>query len=333
MTNISIIIPVYNAEKYLHKCLDSIINQTLSDIEIICINDGSTDTSFSILEEYAQKDNRIKIINRLNKGVSFTRNEGIRLSKGEYISFIDSDDYLEDNLFYEKLYNVAISEDAEIVKGNYKSEDDNSVWQELNKNIKSDKNNFCVQFASAIYKTSFLKENDILFPEINDMEDPVFAFRCALHSTRILTVDDAYYMVVTNPNSITRCNITYSQIIDKIKGLKYVVELANSSNISSDCYINVVGFWFIVVLKDILKNNNIFIKIFAINKMKGIYKNLKKDGDFEKYIENNKANNFIYLIIKSLLQTVFSVTNSYDKKYKRIVVLGFEINLTRSKHV
>lgn len=67
--------------------------------------------------------------------------------------------------------------------------------------------------------------------------------------------------------------------------------------------------------------------------MKGIYKKLKKDGDFEKYIENNKANNFIYLIIKSLLQTVFSVTNSYDKKYKRIVVLGFEINLTRSKHV
>ena len=91
----SIVIPVYNVEKYLHECLDSVLNQSFSDWEAICVNDGSTDGSVAILEEYAVKDNRIKVINRPNSGTATARNTGLQVAQGDYIFFLDSDDWLE----------------------------------------------------------------------------------------------------------------------------------------------------------------------------------------------------------------------------------------------
>lgn len=99
MAKISVIIPVYNVENYLRECLDSVINQTFNDIEIICVNDGSTDNSPAILDEYAQKDNRIKIINKKNGGLSSARNEGLKYVTGELCYFLDSDDYINTTLF------------------------------------------------------------------------------------------------------------------------------------------------------------------------------------------------------------------------------------------
>ena len=92
---VSIIVPIYNVEEYLVKCLDSLVNQTLKEIEIICINDGSTDNSLEILKAYAQKDDRITVINKKNSGVSDARNTGLEMANGEYVMFVDSDDYLE----------------------------------------------------------------------------------------------------------------------------------------------------------------------------------------------------------------------------------------------
>ncbi len=91
---ISVIVPVYNVEKYLSKCLDSIINQTYQNLEIICVDDGSTDSSPMILEEYAKKDSRIKIITRQNGGLSAARNTGVKNATGEFVSFVDSDDWI-----------------------------------------------------------------------------------------------------------------------------------------------------------------------------------------------------------------------------------------------
>ena len=99
MVTLSVIVPVYNTEKYLRECLDSIINQTFRDIEIICVNDGSTDKSLEILKEYALKDNRIKVITQGNKGQSVARNIGLNNASGKYITFIDSDDYLDFNTY------------------------------------------------------------------------------------------------------------------------------------------------------------------------------------------------------------------------------------------
>lgn len=104
---VSVIVPVYNVEKYLRECLNSLVNQTLKEIEIICINDGSEDSSLEILNEYASKDSRFVIINQENSGQSVARNKGLDVAKGEYIGFVDSDDWVDLN-FFENLYSEAV---------------------------------------------------------------------------------------------------------------------------------------------------------------------------------------------------------------------------------
>lgn len=111
---ISVIVPVYNTEKYLHQCLDTIINQTLKEIEIICVDDGSTDNSLQILKEYQKNDARIIILNQNNGGGGKARNAGIEISTGEYLAFLDSDDFFDLKLL-EKMYNQALSDDADVV--------------------------------------------------------------------------------------------------------------------------------------------------------------------------------------------------------------------------
>ena len=96
---ISVVIPVYNTEKYLKKCIESIVNQSLKEIEIIIVNDGSPDNSYQIIEEYKEKDRRIIAVNQENGGISSARNKGIELAKGEYIIHIDSDDWIEQDYF------------------------------------------------------------------------------------------------------------------------------------------------------------------------------------------------------------------------------------------
>ncbi len=115
---ISVVIPVYNVEKHLRKCLDSIVNQTYKNLEIILINDGSKDNSDEICREFAEKDDRIVYVSRENRGVSATRNEGIDLSHGDYFSFIDSDDYLELDT-YEYLLNLVSKHDVDAVNYEY----------------------------------------------------------------------------------------------------------------------------------------------------------------------------------------------------------------------
>ena len=114
MVKVSVVIPFYNVEDYLRECLDSIVNQTLEDIEIICVNDGSTDNSLKIVEEFANSDDRIKIFSQENKGASASRNHGIKKSQGDYIYFMDSDDILELNAL-EELYDFSLSNDLDIL--------------------------------------------------------------------------------------------------------------------------------------------------------------------------------------------------------------------------
>ncbi len=119
MVKVSIVVPVYNVEKYLKDCLDSLINQTLKEIEIICINDGSKDNSLLILEDYALRDSRIKVINKENEGQSIARNIGIEIATGEYLGFVDSDDWV-DLEYFEKLYNSAKKHDCDIACAGFK---------------------------------------------------------------------------------------------------------------------------------------------------------------------------------------------------------------------
>ena len=114
---LSIIVPVYNTEKYIVNCLDSLVNQNLEEIEIICVNDGSTDRSLEILERYAGEDERIRIITKENDGLGAARNTGIDAAQGKYIGFVDSDDFADPNLF-RLLVKAAESADADVAIGN-----------------------------------------------------------------------------------------------------------------------------------------------------------------------------------------------------------------------
>ena len=141
---ISIIIPIYNVEKYLHCCINSVIRQTYKNLEIILIDDGSPDNCGKICDEYAKKDNRIKVIHKENGGLSSARNAGLDIAKGEYISFVDSDDYVAEN-FIEKLYKLCKENDADIaecdfyrIKANEKSMLYVSTTAVMNKELNCD---------------------------------------------------------------------------------------------------------------------------------------------------------------------------------------------------
>lgn len=177
----SIIIPIYNVEQYLAQCLDSVINQTYKNIEIICVNDGSTDNSLKILEEYEQKDKRIKIINQENQGVSVARNTGIEKSNGDYILFVDSDDWLDINtcaLLVKEINNKK----SDMIYFNYY--DYRSKWLRPINMIKlrfnsynnCDWENLPMGGITCIcYKSSFIKSKKILFnPNLKIAEDVVF---------------------------------------------------------------------------------------------------------------------------------------------------------------
>ena len=115
---VSVIIPVYNAEAYLRQCMDSVVNQTQEELEIICVDDGSTDTSAEILKEYAVKDRRIAIYSKSNAGYGHTINYGLERSKGKYIAIVESDDFIDANGI-EKLYACAEENNADYVRSNY----------------------------------------------------------------------------------------------------------------------------------------------------------------------------------------------------------------------
>ena len=132
---VSIIIPVYNVEKYLKKCLDSVVNQTLKDIEIIVVNDGSPDNSQKIIDEYAKKYSQIASYTKKNGGLSDARNYGIKKSKGEYLAFIDSDDFIDHDMI-KKMYNKAVKENLDIVVCNSVEVYENGLKREIKSNLK-----------------------------------------------------------------------------------------------------------------------------------------------------------------------------------------------------
>ena len=213
MLKISIIIPVYNIEQYLKPCLDSVINQTLQDIEIICVNDGSTDNSLQILKEYAQKDNRIKIIDKQNSGYGDSMNKGIESALGEYIGIVESDDFIEPNMF-ESLYETAQKNDCDIVKSdwfNYWTKDNrkekNGRVNDYNgkiTNVEEHPQIVTLQptLWSAIYKRELFKNIKFLTTPGASYQDTSVSFKLFATAKKIVFTTKAYlYYRQDNSNS------------------------------------------------------------------------------------------------------------------------------------
>ena len=205
---VSIIIPIYNVEKYLNRCLESVVNQTLKDIEIICINDGSTDKSLNILENFTQKDPRIIVINKENGGISSARNKGLEIVQGEYIGFVDSDDWIDSN-FFERLYNCAKKYNSDISVTNVLRErkKTKSIRVKYNKEkLYTDKNdifnicdcpNICYVW-NKIYNTKFFKSTNLCFQEGMYFEDIMFTTKILHSSKSLVTVPDTLYHYMIN---------------------------------------------------------------------------------------------------------------------------------------
>lgn len=215
MAKISIIVPVYNVENYLRDCLDSLVAQTFYDIEIICINDSSTDNSAKILEEYASRDNRIRIINQPNQGPSVARNKGILEATGEYIFFVDSDDRIESNTC-ELLYNRTTETGADLILFSYYLDFDTRLEKNtrLEKQIRKWNGNItfeeCPKILSFIpmgvlgkfYKRDFIIDNKILFAEnVKYGEDAIFYMDVLLKKAKCNYLNEYLYFYRKNIHS------------------------------------------------------------------------------------------------------------------------------------
>ncbi len=204
---VSIIVPVYNAEKYLHRCIQSMLDQTYSLLEIILIDDGSTDKSLEILYKYAKKDSRIKVIHQENGGISMARNAGLRASTGEYITFLDNDDWLPLNAI-EYLYKRMMETNAELVIGRFCRVLASGAKLDSRKGtnliLRDDKNKLADLLHTTeapwckLYRASILKTNDIEFPIVykgNELinEDMIFLFRYMQCCSTIATTGKIVY--------------------------------------------------------------------------------------------------------------------------------------------
>ena len=276
MKEISVIIPVYNVEKYLPQCLDSVCNQSFRDIEIICVNDGSSDKSSDILNDYAEKDDRFKIINQSNQGLAAARNTGLTYAKGRYIYFIDSDDYIElDTL--EKLYNNAISNNSDVVLFKFKTVDDfknihkrgiefkiDSIFGDIDYNnftftyrdVKRHVMNSAFSACLKLYKKEFIDTIDFTFPEGLNFEDVPVHVKVMIEANRLSFVPESLYNYRSNPDSILNSNTNGFDIFK-------VIDLVEEYLIENNYY-------------DELENEFIFFKIAQIL----VYMKSEKSDDY-----------------------------------------------------
>ena len=257
--SISVVIPVYNCEAYLKECLDSVLQQTEKNIEIICVNDGSTDGSMSILQEYSKNDERIRIIDKTNGGLSSARNAGIDMAKGEYIYYIDADDTIRDDAL--KICQETCTRECLDVlffdaETKYESDEDRNANPEyegyytrkkqylsvmsgaelFSEMIQADeyRTSACIQFA----RRSFLRENNIRFVEGILYEDNIYSLSMLLRAKRVMHIPERLYHRYVHKNSIMtsvkdvsrlyHSFLVFKNILDDLEGLGYMPEIRDS---------------------------------------------------------------------------------------------------------
>lgn len=331
MVKVSIIVPVYNVENYLRECLDSLVNQTLQDIEIICINDGSTDNSLAILQEYSAKDSRIQVISKNNEGQGVARNNGIDIASGEYIAFVDSDDYCEINM-YEKLYNTAKEFDADLVECCYKKFNDIDglitqgipltgipydklfSWSSL-----KEKSPIFVNTPvpwNKLVKVSFLRENQIYFAKSKYAEDFYFSIRARLLANKIIHIEDELYIYRIRPMSTM--------------GLLSTINHKNQPQILAET-------------KQFLINKGFYAELetqFEINSLSQLAKSYictpdEYKNEFEENVKNLLGNRMLKMLKRKMrfrfLRKIFIVGNETQdgKRYKVLKIFGYGFRLKR----
>ncbi len=343
---ISVIIPVYNVEKYLRECLDSVINQTLKDIEIICVNDGSTDNSLEILKEYEKQDSRIKIIDKKNEGAAAARNLGLKSATGDYVIFFDSDDYME-FMALEKLYqnitdnnaDISICKSYEFYDGDEEKQiteyaiknnllDNKTVFspQEVSKYIFQ----FCVGWPwDKLYRREFVLKNGLTFQNLHHSNDTRFVLLSLACADKISITEDCLVNHRRHKSSLaeTRTNNPdsyYHALISLMKNLKKrnLYKLYEQSFVN---YCITFPLWHITTIDNSKAKNEMIKKLKLL-----LNKQLKIKQYNENFFYDKKAYHYVQKILKpKILQTIFSVRNDDRRTHKIITLLGAKIKIKR----
>ena len=344
MPKVSVLVPVYNVEKYLSECLESLVNQTLQDIEIICINDGSTDNSPKILEDYQAKYPQIKVINKENSGYGATMNLGLKVATGEYIGIVESDDFVKDTMF-EDLYSLANKNNLDIAKSDFyyyntinKSTRQAGLIKKKNTNkILSVKDDIFIlklppSIWSAIYKRSFLNENNIRFLETAgaSFQDTSFAFKVLASAKRLMFTSKPYvYYRQDNENSSIHSkdkvyNICYEweEITKYINERPKIKEVVNQIKLSTQ--FNAYK-WNLIRIDERYKDE--FIDKFQ-QTFKEYFDNNEIQKDF--YIKASKKELQMLLNDKKVYRKfIDKITKKHKEKTKRRKLFSIRINASR----
>nr|MCR4851288.1 glycosyltransferase [Lachnospiraceae bacterium] len=250
MNRISVIVPAYNIENYISKCLDSILAQTYRDLEIITVDDGSSDRTGQILDEYAKKDDRIKVIHQKNKGLSGARNSALKVATGDYIGYVDGDDHIEPGM-YETMLNACLQYDAQIAVTAYREVDETgspvsdrefsgriiplSKTEALDVYI-SDNREYSIK--NCVWSKLFKKEivKDLIFPEGHNSEDILYTTRALCSSTTCVFTDIPLYDYLSDrPESIMNVKVSKRRLEDEIPFLREQLS-CYKENVSDELY-------------------------------------------------------------------------------------------------
>lgn len=266
----SIVVPVYNVERYLKYCLDSIINQTYKNLEIILVDDGSTDKSGEVCDVFQEKDSRIKVIHKKNGGLSSARNIGIDNATGDYLTFIDSDDYWDDNTALEQVYKNLSNSKADVLMFGLKK------YYEINKNIEKSKyifdrdmidinskkitinylvkNNLLISSAcNKVIKMDLFKKNALRFKECILSEDIDWNARLIVDAKSFDVLDNSFYIYRQRNHSITHSK-TLKHIEDLLDNIEFCINIFNKDNSKDDFieeYMSYVAYQYMTILVSI----------------------------------------------------------------------------------
>lgn len=324
MAKVSVIIPVFNMEKYVRECLDSVLRQTLADLEVIVINDGSIDTSLKIIQEYQATDSRIVIIDKENAGVGAARNDGIRTATGEFIAFMDPDDMYVSNDALLHCYEAAKREKVAIAGGKtvflYQ---DGSTKAEAIKQVGTvtvnaegltEYSNYQYDYGYVcyIYRRELLIDNQIFFPLYSRFQDPPFFVKAMIAAERFYALDEPVYLYRQLPGA---AKLTPKKTIDFLRGIMDNLRMSKDHGLAQLHYItaerlNQEGSYMALhnmessEIKEIL---HVFIKATAMVDAEW----LKQEG----YLS---ANTFLPEVFDYALSTA----NKYEKLRKNVLVRG-----------
>ncbi len=302
MKKISITVPIYNAEKYLEKCVDSIIAQTYKDVEIILVNDGSVDSSGAICDEYSKRDSRIKVIHKENGGLSSARNAGLDVASGEYVSFVDSDDWIENDMI-ETLYNACASNGAEIAcGGRYDVYPKSTIVglcpqktecitvQEMIKKLFASTECDC-SVCDKLFKRSLF--NEIRFPLGQINEDEAIFYNLLTNVNQVSMVNKPLYNYFHRASSISTSDFTERKLVyldNAIKIKTFVQEKYPELQYEAESFYATKIFWFLTMIDESSKG--------ARKKFKTIFKEkLKELSKIKRYL--SKVNKIKYYLLRT----------------------------------